>query len=36
METAERFIGLSENARCVIVMTNLAFTPRGRKSGKSK
>lgn len=25
------FMRLSENARCVIVMTNLAFAPDGRK-----
>ncbi|WP_168796433.1 hypothetical protein [Flagellimonas onchidii] len=28
-------IHLSENSRCVIVMTNLAFAPEGRKRGKT-
>ena len=28
------YICLSENSRCVIVMTNLAFAPEGRKRKK--
>tara|TARA_Y100000589_G_C26712945_1_gene450541 strand:+ start:310 stop:441 length:132 start_codon:yes stop_codon:yes gene_type:complete len=30
----KRFTRLSENSRCVIVMTNLAFAPEGRKREK--